>query len=66
MSELRNRVMKENPDCYDRFTFITPMGRLCELQEVVDPILYLLSELSSMVMGTTYVVGGGLLANIPV
>ena len=55
--------MKENPDCYDRFTF---MGRLCELQEVVDPILYLLRELSSMVMGTTYVVGGGLLANIPV
>ena len=44
----------------------TPMGRFCSLQECVDPIMYLLSEHSSMVNGTFHVLDGGLLANIPV
>lgn len=42
----------------------TPMNRIMELQEVVDPILYLLSDYSSMVSGQMHVVDGGLLSNI--
>ena len=65
-TEPMKRLMKEYPDYYERFISITPMGRFCELQEVVDPILYLLSDHSSMVTGTTHIVDGGLLASIPV
>lgn len=42
----------------------TPMGRILDLKEIVDPILYLLSDYSSMVTAQTHVVDGGLLSNI--
>ena len=48
--------------------------RLCRLfvfpwggsNEAVEPILYMLSDYSSMVNGTVHLVDGGLLSNIPV
>ncbi|XP_045191222.1 D-erythrulose reductase-like [Mercenaria mercenaria] len=40
------------------------MGRLLEMNEIVDPILYLLSDHSAMVTGQMHVVDGGLLCNI--
>ncbi|XP_053406581.1 L-xylulose reductase-like [Mercenaria mercenaria] len=43
-----------------------PMGRILEVHEVVDPILYLLSDHSSMVTRQTHVVDGGILSNITV
>ncbi|XP_053407544.1 L-xylulose reductase-like [Mercenaria mercenaria] len=43
-----------------------PMGRIIDVHEVVDPILYLLSNHSSMVTGQTHVVDGGILSNITV
>ena len=43
----------------------TPMGRLCEVQECVDPILYLLSDHSTMVTGTDNVIDGGLMSSLP-
>ncbi|XP_053407542.1 L-xylulose reductase-like [Mercenaria mercenaria] len=43
-----------------------PMGRIIEVHEVVDPILYLLSDHSSVVTGQTHVVDGGVLSNITV
>ena len=42
------------------------MGRHCEVQEVIDPIMYLFSEHVSIVSGTVQVIDGGLLCNIPV
>ena len=44
----------------------TPLGRLCTMKEVVDPVMYLLSDHSSMVNGTIHVIDGGLLSCIPV
>ena len=44
----------------------TPMGRFSSLKESSGPIMYLLSDHSTMVNGTNHVVDGGLLANIPV
>lgn len=58
--------MRDNPEFYDRAQSIIPLGRFCELNEAVDPILYLLSEHSSMVNGTVNPVDGGLLSNIPI
>ncbi|XP_052770978.1 uncharacterized protein LOC128210669 [Mya arenaria] len=43
------------------FTSRTPCGRLPEVTEVVIPIMYLLSDMSSMVSGTNQVVDGGML-----
>ncbi|KAH3883123.1 hypothetical protein DPMN_007073 [Dreissena polymorpha] len=44
----------------------TPLGRFAEVEEVVQPILYLLSDYSSMVTGTINPIEGGLLSNISV
>ena len=42
----------------------TPMGRVLEVSDIVGPILYLLSDHSSMVSGQLHVVDGGMLSNI--
>ena len=44
----------------------TPLGRLAEVQECVGPIMYLLSDYSTMVTGTVNPIDGGLLSNITV
>lgn len=43
-------------------TFInkTPLGRGAEVSEVIAPILYLLSDCSSMVSGTVHIIDGGM------
>ena len=66
---LVDRVKKEMdtyPDIFTNAISIIPMGRFCDVREVVDPIMYLLSEHSSMVSGTTHLVDGGMMSNIPV
>ena len=45
---------------------ITPMGKFCSLKEACGPVMYLLSNHSTMVNGTNQVVDGGLFAHIPV
>jgi NAD(P)-dependent dehydrogenase (short-subunit alcohol dehydrogenase family) len=40
-----------------------PMGRVGELREIVDPLLFLVSDAASYVSGTVLVVDGGLLTN---
>ena len=60
------RSAEEYPELYERAHLITPMNRFCELNEVVEPILYMLSDYSSMVSGTIHLVDGGLLSHIPV
>ncbi|XP_052818324.1 carbonyl reductase [NADPH] 2-like [Mya arenaria] len=44
------------------FTLRAPCDRLPEVTEVVVPIMYLLSDMSSMVSGTNQVVDGGMLS----
>ena len=56
----------DNPEEEARVKAITPLGRFAEVREIVEPIMYLLSDHYSMVSGTTHVVDGGLLSNIPV
>ena len=43
----------------------TPMGRFCSMEDVVRPIMYLLSEESGMVTGSLHVVDGGMSACAP-
>ena len=58
--------LKRFPEREDAITAITPLGRYCEIREVTDSIMHLLSEHSCMVSGTIHLVDGGLLCNIPV
>ncbi|XP_060599624.1 L-xylulose reductase-like [Ruditapes philippinarum] len=41
----------------------TPLQRIPEISEIINPILYLLSEYSSMVSGTINIVDGGLMSS---
>jgi L-xylulose reductase len=40
----------------------TPMKRVARMEEIVSPVLYLLSDQSSMVTGTLQVIDGGIMA----
>ncbi|XP_060569055.1 L-xylulose reductase-like [Ruditapes philippinarum] len=50
----------------DTFTSRSPIGRISTVEEIVVPILYLLSSHSSMVTSQMHVVDGGCLSNITV
>ena len=56
----------EHPEKEEQLKSTIPLGRIVEVKDVVEPIMYLLSDHSSMVSGTAHVVDGGLLSNIPV
>ena len=60
------KYIDEGTPLDETFSRITPLGRVCKLKEITDPILYLFSEESSMVAGTCHVVDGGLLNHIAV
>jgi len=50
------------PERRDPMIAKIPLGRFCEVDDVVGPILYYLSDLSAMVNGTTHPIDGGFLA----
>ena len=58
--------IKTSPEYEKKLTSIIPLGRFCEVYEVVEPVMYLLSEHFTMVTGTMHLVEGGLMSNIPV
>ena len=58
--------IEKAPEMEQKFNSVTPLGRLCEVREVVDPVIYLLSDHSSMVSSTVSVVDDGVLSNIAV
>ena len=61
--------ISESPDYVEArrsFKTATPMGRLPSVVEIVRPIMYLLSDQSSMVSGTLHVVDGAMMARMPV
>jgi len=54
---------RANPEAMERFMSHTPMGRVGEPDELIGPVLFLASQLSSYVTGTMLPVDGGYLAN---
>ncbi|XP_045188242.2 L-xylulose reductase-like [Mercenaria mercenaria] len=63
---LVQNMIKEGELSEESCTSRIPMGRILQVQEIVGPILYLLSEHSSMVTGQMHVVDGGAMSNITV
>ena len=65
LTEGVKNMFRNLPDLEKNARRITPLGRFSELRETVEPILYFLSDHSSVVTGTVHFVDGGLLSNIP-
>lgn len=51
---------QHNEDFNDRYSERVPMGRMANVEEIVGPILFLLSPMSSYITGQNLMVDGGL------
>ena len=61
-----HELHSKHPEKLDQLKLsLTPLGRFCEPREAVEPIMYLLSDHSSMVTGTTNLIDGGLMSKAP-
>ncbi len=56
------RLFSETPGAYERRRVHLPMGRLAKAREIANAALFLASDESSYVNGTTFMVDGGLTA----
>ncbi len=56
------RIFGDDPEAYERRRIHLPMGRLAKPREIVNAALFLASDESSYVNGTTFLVDGGLTA----
>lgn len=56
------KVTRETPEAIGRFMAHTPLGRIGQPEELVGPVLFLASNLSTYVTGTLLPVDGGYLA----
>ena len=66
LTKTLEEVLEQSPELKEKATSLTPRGKLLEVNDVIGPILYLLSDHSSMVTGTLHTVDGGLMCHIPV
>lgn len=55
-------ALTSQPDVVAKFEELTPLGRLCETDDMTGPVLFLATAASSMVTGHTLPVDGGVLA----
>ena len=62
MATAMTEATRLNPERSERFLARIPMGRYGEPEELVGPVVFLASSMSSYVTGTTLVVDGGYLA----
>ena len=56
------RLFEDDPAAYERRRLHLPMGRLAKPREIVNAALFLASDESSYVTGTTFLVDGGITA----
>jgi NAD(P)-dependent dehydrogenase (short-subunit alcohol dehydrogenase family) len=54
-----NKPLLENPEAYQAFVSKIPMGRWGEMNEIDGLIIFLASNASSFITGTTVTIDGG-------
>ena len=64
MTDMARSMIEDGFPVHHYFSERTPMPRLAEVSDIVSAILYLLSDSSSMITGTSHFVDGGLTSNI--
>lgn len=58
-TEINRRQIAENPGYLDRVIAGIPQGRTCQVEYLVGPVVYLLSQASTFMTGQTLFVDGG-------
>lgn len=61
-TEMVDQLMESNPALKEKLVAKAPLGRLGEVAEAADPIVFLLSDAASFITGQVLVVDGGRLA----
>mmetsp|Transcript_29553 Transcript_29553/g.55938 ORF Transcript_29553/g.55938 Transcript_29553/m.55938 type:complete len:280 (-) Transcript_29553:1312-2151(-) len=62
MTPMLEEAIKDDPSSMDKVNDWTPMGRIANVEEIVDPIVFLMMRCSSYVNGQCLGVDGGLTA----
>ena len=60
----RKFIDSTNNPIVEKILGTTPMKRIAEIDDIVGPVLYLLSDLSTMVNGTIQIIDGGKLSTV--
>ncbi|XP_045181969.2 L-xylulose reductase-like [Mercenaria mercenaria] len=60
-TNISTQFIEEFPELAEQIKFKIPLKRLAEVNDVTGPVLYLLSDLSSMVTATCNVIDGGMI-----
>lgn len=55
-----DNICRENPKLKRRFEACQPIGRMAKPEEIANAVIYLFSDESSFITGTSFVVDGGL------
>ena len=64
---VRTEVVDQyGPEALKHAASLMPVGRVCEVQEIVDSVMFLLSDKSLMITGTDLVIDGGHSCYVPV
>ncbi|MEQ9094595.1 MAG: SDR family oxidoreductase, partial [Miltoncostaeaceae bacterium] len=61
-TEMVDQLMTANPALKDKLVAKAPLGRLGEVAEAADPIVFLLTDAASFITGQVLVIDGGRLA----
>ncbi|KAL4217961.1 hypothetical protein ACF0H5_022699 [Mactra antiquata] len=65
LSDTIKGMIERGIDLKGMFHKITPLSKIAEVEEMVFPILYLLSDKSAMVSGTTHIADGAMISSFP-
>ena len=58
-SKIIERTSIEFPEVFEQLNAATPMGRICQPEEIADSVIWLCSDAASFITGQSLTVDGG-------